>query len=539
MANHTRVYHHKPTEAECIDAVRQQYYSGEGAIQWAGEAIARSNVDILPTPELKKEFIRVYGQQGIEAAQKWLRSHHPDMPETELEHRLERYGLNPCVTAETWVHTGDGARQVKDLVGVQHSTYVNGELFSTTPDGFFFTGVKPVIKLTTKEGYTLRLTSNHQLLQVTAQTQKKQYSQWVEAGALSSGDRILLHNHRGLQPWHGNGTFAEGWLLGNLIGDGCFSSHAASYSHQAKLRYWDDTQVEMSKYALDLVKNTVATASNLTGIYHQQNKYYEIGSAGLAKLANQYGIEQHHKTITTEIEQASYEFYQGFLRGLFDADGSIQGSQEKGVSIRLAQSNLPLLESVQRMLLRVGIASAIYQNRRPAGVRQLPDSNRPLADYFCQAQHELAIANDNIAVFQDLIGFQDLAKAERLQQALAGYKHNFNRERFAVTIAAIEADGEAAVFDCTVPGPSRFDANGITAHNCGEIIGSNFHCNLSEIHLNQLDPHNKQDKKTPSPLAPYRLRPCLIINLWKIAIRNRVNSIRLLVFPSLVYLTSL
>jgi len=41
MANHTRVFHHKPTLDECIEAVRKQYYSGEGAIQWAGEAVAR------------------------------------------------------------------------------------------------------------------------------------------------------------------------------------------------------------------------------------------------------------------------------------------------------------------------------------------------------------------------------------------------------------------------------------------------------------------------------------------------------------------
>ncbi|MHC5731230.1 MAG: ribonucleoside-triphosphate reductase, partial [Nostoc sp.] len=52
MANHTRVFHRKPTLEECLDAVRKQYYSGEGAIQWAGEAVARSNIDLLPTPEL-------------------------------------------------------------------------------------------------------------------------------------------------------------------------------------------------------------------------------------------------------------------------------------------------------------------------------------------------------------------------------------------------------------------------------------------------------------------------------------------------------
>ncbi len=43
MANHTRVFHRKPTLEECTDAVRKQFYSGEGAIQWAGEAERRSH----------------------------------------------------------------------------------------------------------------------------------------------------------------------------------------------------------------------------------------------------------------------------------------------------------------------------------------------------------------------------------------------------------------------------------------------------------------------------------------------------------------
>ncbi|MEM9118161.1 MAG: ribonucleoside-triphosphate reductase, adenosylcobalamin-dependent [Cyanobacteria bacterium P01_F01_bin.56] len=42
MANHTRVFHHKPSFEECTEAVRKQFYSGEGAIQWAGEAERRA-----------------------------------------------------------------------------------------------------------------------------------------------------------------------------------------------------------------------------------------------------------------------------------------------------------------------------------------------------------------------------------------------------------------------------------------------------------------------------------------------------------------
>ena len=93
MANHTRVFHHKPSLEECTEAVRKQFYSGEGAIQWAGEAIARSSGDLLTTPQQKTEFLQAYDRgQG----KQWLQAHYPEMAIDEVEHRLGRYGLNPC-----------------------------------------------------------------------------------------------------------------------------------------------------------------------------------------------------------------------------------------------------------------------------------------------------------------------------------------------------------------------------------------------------------------------------------------------------------
>ncbi len=494
MANHTRVFHHKPTETECIEAVRKQFYSGEGAIQYAPEAIARANIDLLHTPDLKQEFLEIYTSLGAEEAKRWLKHYRPEMPDNEIEHRLQRYALNPCVTADTWVHTGEGPRQVSQLIGVQHSTYVNGELFSTTPAGFFYSGTKPVVKLQTKEGYTLRLTDNHRLLKVTAQTQKRQYTEWVEAATLQPGDRVLLHNHRDLQPWEGTGNFESGWLLGSLIGDGSLAT--TQWNDTGLLRFWQDSQIEMSEYAIACLESTVGYVRRTTSaFYHPTLKHRLVSSSGLANLAASYGITQGNKVITPLIEQASYDFYCGFLRGLFDADGSVQGTQIKGVSVRLSQSNLSNLQAVQRMLARLGIASTIYQNRREAGYRLLPNSDRELATYWCQAQHELVIANDNLYHFQQLIGFQEPQKAEKLTQALANYKRRLNAERFSVTVTAINPDGMEPVYDCTVPGPSCFDANGFVAHNCGEIIGADFHCNLSEIHLNQLDPSDFEEQK--------------------------------------------
>ena len=100
MANHTRVYHSKPSRQEVEAAVKKQFYSGEGAIQFAPEAVARSNGDILDTEERKKSFLDIYCTEGREVAASYLYTLNGvdelPMDDVELRHRMNRYGLNPC-----------------------------------------------------------------------------------------------------------------------------------------------------------------------------------------------------------------------------------------------------------------------------------------------------------------------------------------------------------------------------------------------------------------------------------------------------------
>jgi ribonucleoside-diphosphate reductase alpha chain len=195
---------------------------------------------------------------------------------------------------------------------------------------------------------------------------------------------------------------------------------------------------------------------------------YRLALGEVKRIALELGMAPGCKAITAELERQSSAFYAGFLRGFFDADGSVHGAQEKGISIRLAQSDLARLEAVQRMLLRLGIASAIYQERRPAGSRLLPDGKGGRRAYDCAADHELAIAGDDIGVFAERIGFADTDKSARLRGVTEAYRRSPNRERFTAEVTAIDADGEADVFDAEIPGINAFDANGIYVHNCGE-----------------------------------------------------------------------
>ncbi len=222
---------------------------------------------------------------------------------------------------------------------------------------------------------------------------------------------------------------------------------------------------------------------------------YRLATGAIKTLAETLGMTPGDKAITPALESRSSDFYSGFLRGFFDADGSVQGSQEKGVSVRLAQSDLHRLKAVQRMLLRLGIVARLYQNRRLAQTRALPDGRGGSKDYATAAQHELVVSGDNLPVFMEHVGFADADKMARLKNALSGYKRTLNRERFMVTVESLTPAGTETVYDVQVPGINAFDANGLYVHNCGEQplppYGS---CLLGSVNLTQCVKHPFTDQ---------------------------------------------
>jgi ribonucleoside-diphosphate reductase alpha chain len=385
---------------------------------------------------------------------------------------------NPCVTADTWVMTESGARQVADLIGRDFKAVVDGRSYAIESRGFFATGTKPVFRLRTREGYSLRLTGDHRVRRVARKTRYSLELDWTAAEKLQAGDEIVLGNNRTLMGWAGAGTQAEGYLLGLLIGDGTLKSDKAVLSVWApELRaVGSDTVAYARTGAAGIVQAAEAAAATLShradfkGFQRpvQGRGESRLASAALRELAFKLGMAPNRKTITPAMEQQSSDFAEGLLRGLFDADGSVQGSQEKGVSVRLSQSDVSLLETVQRMLLRLGIVATLYRERRPAAVASLPDGKGGSADYPTRAQHELVISGDNLQIYAERIGFEDSDKAQRLTQLLEGYQRRLNRERFTATVESLELDGDEMVYDVTVADVHAFDANGLVVHNCGE-----------------------------------------------------------------------
>src|SRR5438552_3665191 len=141
---------------------------------------------------------------------------------------------NPCLTADAWIMTVDGPRQISDLVGRSFTALADGAYWPSDSQGFFSRGIKPTVVVETREGYALRLTPDHRLRRVTRRTRWLCNWEWCRAADLVADDEIVVHDHRRAPAWGDRAVetrdAAEGYLLGLLIGDGTLKKDTAVLS---------------------------------------------------------------------------------------------------------------------------------------------------------------------------------------------------------------------------------------------------------------------------------------------------------------------
>lgn len=175
-------------------------------------------------------------------------------------------------------------------------------------------------------------------------------------------------------------------------------------------------------------------------------------------------------------EEHSFEFTRGLLRALFDVHGSVLATRGGAhVCVRLhcyEPYKEERLSAVQRLLFAIGISS-----------------NKPY-----KAGTLRILGMDECAKFRDVIGFGDPDKVQaldrQLDDAAATARDTFNR--FEAAVESVTYVGEEDVFDCTIPGPHVFCANGMLISNCAEQGLANYEtCCLAELFLPNNDSYHR------------------------------------------------
>lgn len=398
---------------------------------------------------------------------------------------------NPCIAGDMRIHTDEGLVTARELFDeeTEISVAIDGrfglEQHLTPATRVFMTGIKPVFRLQTKEGYYLRATADHKIMTSRG---------WVELQDLNEGDKIHILNRKG--GFGREGSERLGRILGWLVGDGTVKAD------RAVLSFFGDEKKELApmfaEYVNDIVEPLGVNANRTytVGVVDIKGRdEARVQSERLLTLVEGYGLVENKHQVPDIVFKGTEAMQRGFLQALFTADGSVQYFKEKKVaSIRLACNNMNILEGVQMLLSNFGIASRTYQERRKAGYRKLPDGKGGLKKYWCEAQHELVISRANMTTFRDEIGFILTRKNDQLNDILGDYIQGPRSESFIAKVESITEDGYEEVFDLTEPLSHSFVSQSLIIANCGEQpLGAFSVCNLGAINLSRFYEPEKQD----------------------------------------------
>ncbi|MEG4419885.1 replicative DNA helicase [Microcoleus sp. LAD1_D5] len=429
-----------------------------------------------------------------------------------------------CLTGDSLVMLADtGVRvPIRELVGKSGFTVwalneASMQLEKAVVSNAFATGVKPVLRLQTRLGRAIRATGNHKFLTIQG---------WRRLDELKIGDRIALPRYIS-SSFIQSMDNAQIALLGHMIGDGCtLPRHVIQYTTREEDLANTVANLAIEVFGERIIPRICKERDwyqvYLPAAYHLTHNVRNPVTEWLDALGV-FGLRSHQKFVPNQIFEQPQEAIALFLRHLWCTDGCIKTGRGKChyPSVYYASSSEKLARDVQSLLLRLGINARLFLSPQPGKGRdqhQVWVTGRPDLDKFIhligavgnykqQALTEIAeyieirSSNTNRDVIPRDVwkmyavpAMQQFGLTTRQMQAQLGnlycgttlYKHNLGRERafrlativksdelallsksdiYWDEIASIEVDGEAEVYDLTVPALHNFVANDIIVHN--------------------------------------------------------------------------
>ena len=397
---------------------------------------------------------------------------------------------NPCVTADTLVATADGPQRIGELVG--KSAFVtgsDGELHFV--NRIFPTGTKPVFRMRTKSGYSVRLTADHRVLTANRGD--------VRASELVDGDQIQLvaspFGSTQLDP-----KMAE--LIGLGLGDGCISADGAFSltMSDAETAIVEDAAATIDRFKTDTADGDGRRARPVTVNAPQTVAKLATRSQALIAELSRYAVldaGSQGKRLTDAAFGLDATSTAALIRGFATADGAVANYGEKSHYVSLDSTSIELLRQLQLLMLGFGIKSKIYENRKTASTSLLPDGHGGSAEYATLPFHSLRISRSSRVLFERFIGFHDASAKNESLRALNASVSTY-ADRMTDAFDSLVYEGIEDVFDLTEPDTSHFIANGVIVHNCSEYMFlDDTACNLASLNLVKfLDSDDRFDTET-------------------------------------------
>jgi ribonucleoside-diphosphate reductase alpha chain len=376
---------------------------------------------------------------------------------------FDTISTNPCVAGDTLIATDEGLLRADVLAQRGQQSVVTDSRLDpdnthqeTTAQGVYQTGVRPVVEVKTSEGYELRLTKDHRVMTEDG---------WTKAGELSPDDEVHVRRQAG---GHGSKGSAElGRVLGWFVGDGFISES----DNRACLDFYGSKMSLGEQFADDVsevVRESVNDRDYSAEARQVSESQLRIRSNRLYEIAETEGLTYDKLRVPEAVLRGTKEMQRGFLRGIFSADGGVQGSPSNGVTVRLSSVDKDLLKQVQQLLLNFEVYSSLYEDRKEPQMKELPDQQGGHKEYQTQGFHDLAIAKKDLLRFRDRVGFLLEEKQESLKDSLSEYVRSPYKRHFTAEVTSVEHDGIEPVYDLTENFTSSFTGNSLVTHNCGE-----------------------------------------------------------------------
>lgn len=428
---------------------------------------------MVPARELFGEIVK-YAHRNGEPGVLFLDAAERSNPVPHL-YKLE--ATNPCVTGETLVATPNGWKEVKNIrVGEEIKTVLGLGKVETVE----VHESKEVYLVKLSDGGEIRATAAHQFH---VRDTRSKFFEPMRLDKIRVGQMVRVFRGQvpDNKPPKSNVKIGDrdyGFLIGLLLGDGCYTERALSknvvrVSTHDNEKEWN--KVIEEKFALvgatDMY-NYVNKNSHSMMMDPKPGKVVTRWVRSL-KLTPSVSLD---KDIPMEYVNTNKEFLEGMVDGLFSTDGSVDLSTNHPM-VRFHTGSVKLAEKVRLILLMFGIHGRVVKSERH---KHLTSDGREIRNL--NPKYDVVIVGESFGRFYEQIKLSHPEKQKRMQQA--ALKVNFTGGNWAAKVKSIEKVGREKVYDLYEPKSDTWITNGYVSRGCGEqFLGPYENCCLGSVNL--------------------------------------------------------